>query len=144
MTPVRLRGERGAVLPLVAVVLMGLLAITALVIDGGLLFAERRDLQGLADGAARAGAMSLDIAGLRDQDAVRLEPDAARQAARDYLRAAGFDGHVSVAADTLRVTVELVQDRPTVMMGLLGIRSVRTEAHSVARPRAGIDGPEGT
>jgi hypothetical protein len=72
----------------------------------------------------------------------RLDADAARQAARDYLRIAGFDGHVSVSADTLRVTVDLVQDRPTVMMGLLGIRTVRTEAHAAARPRAGIEGPE--
>lgn len=139
----RARDERGVVAPLVAVVLLGLLAITALVIDGGVLFAARRDLQGLADSAARAGAMSLDVATLRDGDAVRLDADAARQAARDYLRTAGFDGRVTVSADTLRVTVDLIQDRPTVMMGLLGIRTVRTEAHAAARPRAGIEGPEG-
>ena len=137
------RDERGAVLPLVAVVMLGLLAITALVIDGGVMFAARRDLQGLADGAARAGAMSLDLTALRSGDAVRLDPDAARAAAVDYLRTSGFNGHSDVSVDTLRVTVDLMQDRPTVMMGLLGIRTVRTEAHSVARPRAGIEGPEG-
>lgn len=143
MTALPLRDERGAVAPLVAVVLIGLLGITALVIDGGVLFAARRDLQGLADGAARAGAMSLDVDTLRSNDAVKLDPDAARRAARDYLRAAGFDGEMTVNADTLRVTVDLVQERATVMMGLLGIREMRTEAHAVARPRAGIDGPEG-
>ena len=137
------RDERGAVLPLVAVVMLGLLAITALVIDGGVMFAARRDLQGLADGAARAGAMSLDLTALRSGDAVRLDPDAARAAAVDYLRTSGFTGHSDVSVDTLRVTVDLMQHRPTVMMGLLGIRTVRTEAHSVARPRAGIEGPEG-
>ena len=51
----RFRDERGVVAPLVAVMLIGLLGIAALVIDGGVLFAARRDLQGLADGAARAG-----------------------------------------------------------------------------------------
>lgn len=139
----RVRDERGAVAPLVAVVLIGLLGITALVIDGGVMFSARRNLQGLADSAARAGAMALDIGTLRSNDAVKLDPDAARQAARDYLRATGFDGQITITADTLRVIVDLAQDRPTVMMGLLGIREMRTEAHAVARPRAGIEGPEG-
>jgi uncharacterized membrane protein len=139
----RLRSERGVVAPLVAVVLLGLMAITALVIDGGVLFAARRDLQGLADGAARAGAMSVDVNNLRQNGHVRLDPSLADQAARGYLRAAGFDGAVTIQADTLGVAVDLVQERPTVMMGLLGIRSMRTEARSVARPRTGIAGPEG-
>jgi len=139
----RAREERGAVAPLIAVVLLGLLGVSALVIDGGVLFAARRDLQGLADSAARAGAMTLDVGTLRDGGTVRLDADAARQAARDYLRTAGFEGEVTVSADTLRVAVDLAQDKPTVMMGLLGIRTVRTEARAVARPRAGIEGPEG-
>lgn len=137
------RSERGAVLPLVAVVLLGLLALTALVVDGGVLFSSRRDLQGLADSAARAGAMALDVDALRSSDVVKLDPSQAEQAALDYLRTAGFGGSVAVRADTLAVTVDLAQDRPTVMMGLLGIRSMRTEAHAVARPRAGIERPEG-
>ena len=143
MKRVGVRSERGSVAPLVAVVLIGLLGITALVIDGGLMFSARRDIQGLADSAARAGAMALDVNTLRSDDAVRLDPDAARRAARDYLGAAGFDGRMTINADTLRVTVDLRQDRATVMMGLLGIRQMRTEAHAVARPRAGIEGPEG-
>lgn len=138
-----LRCERGSVAPLVAVVLIGLLGITALVIDGGIMFSARRDLQALADSAARAGAMALDVNTLRSDDEVRLEPGAARAAARDYLRTAGFNGRSTISADTLRVTVDLQQDRPTAMMGLLGIREMRTEARAVARPRAGIEGPEG-
>lgn len=139
----RVRGERGAVAPLVVVVMLGLLAITALVIDGGVLFAARRDLQGLADSAARAGAMALDVPVLRQAGDVRLDPQLAEQAARDYLRSTGFQGTVEVRADTSAITVNLAEDRPTVMMGLLGIRSMRTEAHAVARPRTGIETPEG-
>ncbi|MGH2728817.1 MAG: pilus assembly protein TadG-related protein [Actinomycetota bacterium] len=137
------RSERGAVLPLVSVMLIGLLALTALVVDGGVLFASRRDLQGLADSAARAGAMALDQNALRSRDVVALDPSQAKQAAMDYLRTAGFGGSVTVRADTLAVTVDLAQDRPTVMMSLLGIRNMKTEAHAVARPRAGIEQPEG-
>ena len=137
------RSEQGAVLPLVAVTLVGLLALTALVVDGGVLFSARRSLQGLADSAARAGAMAVDLNSLRTTDNVKLNPAQAEQAARAYLETAGFGGSMTVTADTLAVRVDLAEDRPTVMMGLLGIRSVTTEAHAVARPRAGIERAEG-
>lgn len=139
----RLRTERGAVAPLVVVVMLGLLAITALVVDGGVMFAARGDLQGLADSAARAGAMALDQGFLRQTGRVQLDPDLAQEAARDYLASAGFQGSADVRADTSAVTVDLAEDRSTVMMGLVGIRSLRTEAQAVARPRTGIETPEG-
>lgn len=139
----RFSTERGAVAPLVAVVMLGLLAITALVVDGGVMFAARRDLQGLADSAARAGAMAVDQPFLRQSGQVQLDPDHAEQAVRDYLASARFQGTVEVEADTSAVTVDLAEDRPTVMMGLVGVRSMRTEAHAVARPRTGIETPEG-
>jgi uncharacterized membrane protein len=137
------RNESGAVAPLVAVMLLGLLAIAALVVDGGVLFATRRDLQGLADGAARAGAMAVDVGTLRETEKVRLDPEEAKAAARSYLGAAGFGGTSSVSADILSVTVHLSDARSTVMMGLLGVDSVQVEARSVARPRTGIERPEG-
>ena len=139
----RLQRERGAVAPLVAVAMLGLLAITALVVDGGVMFAARRDLQGLADSSARAGAMAIDADQLRQTGTVRLDPDLAEDQARDYLRTAGFQGDVQVRADTSAVTVDLVKDRATVMMGLVGVRTMRTDAHAVARPRTGIETPEG-
>jgi uncharacterized membrane protein len=140
----RLRGDEGGVVaPLVTVIMLGLLAITALVIDGGVLFAGRRSLQALADGAARAGAMQLDLAALRGKDRVVLDPGDAEHAARRYLQAAGFEGEVTVNTDTLGVTVDLAESRATVLMGLVGVRTMRTEARAVARPRAGIERPEG-
>ena len=135
----QLRRESGAVVPLTAVMLLGLLAVAALVIDGGLLFAERRDLQGMADGAARAGAMAIDEELLRDDGAVRLDPSAARAAAALYLQAAGFEGDAQIDADMLGVTVDLEETRPTLMMGLLGVQNVGVTAHAVARPRVGIE-----
>src|SRR5919106_418235 len=93
------REESGAVAPLVALMLLGLLAMAALVVDGGVLFAARRDLQGLADGAARAGAMAVDVETLRETEEVRLEPEEAEAVASGYLQAAGFGGSSSVSAD---------------------------------------------
>jgi hypothetical protein len=142
MTSFRFREDTGAVVPLTAVMLLGLLAVAALVIDGGVLFAERRDLQGLADGAARAGAMAVDKELLRETGDVRLDPVAARTAAGRYLAAGGFQGEVRIDADTLSVTVDLEESRPTLMMGLLGVRAVSVAAHAVARPRVGIEEAE--
>ena len=130
-------------LPLVAVMLLALLAVVALVVDGGVLFAARRDLQGLADSAARAGAMTVDLDLLRARGEVQLDPGEAESAARQYLATTGFAGSAAVQADTSSVTVTLVQDRPTVMMSLVGIGKMRTQARAVARPRAGIQAPEG-
>ena len=131
--------ESGAVVPLTAMMLLGLVAVAALVVDGGVLFAERRDLQGLADGAARAGAMALDEELLRETGDVRLDPAAARTAAVRYLAAGGFQGEVQIDADTLSVTVDLEESRPTLMMGLLAVRAVSVAAHALARPRVGIE-----
>jgi len=114
-----------------------------LVVDGGVLFSARRDLQALADGAARAGAMAVDVQRLRETELVRLDPEEAEEAAQQYLDAAGFNGTSTIRADILSVTVHLSETRPTVMMGLLGVRSVRVEADAVARPRTGINRPEG-
>jgi hypothetical protein len=139
MAMMRLSKEPGAVVPLTAVMLLGLLAVAVLVIDGGVLFAERRDLQGLADGAARAGAMAVDEELLRETGDVRLDPVAARTAAGRYLAAGGFQGEVQIDADTLSVTVELEESRPTLMMGLLGVRAVGVTAQAIARPRVGIE-----
>ena len=138
-----MRPNSGAVAPLTAVMLIGLLAVAALVIDGGVLFAARRDLQGLADGAARAGAMAVDEGVLRETGGVRLDPEAARAAAGAYLTAAGFQGDVAIDADMFVVTVDLEETRPTLMMGLLGVPTVTVTAHAVARPRVGIEEPEG-
>jgi hypothetical protein len=138
-----LRMQHGAVLPLTAVMLVGLLAVAALVIDGGVLFAARRDLQRMADGAARAGAMAVDEELLREDSTVRLDPADARAAAARYLDAAGFAGDAQIDADMLSVTVDLHDSRPTLMMGLLGVPDVAVAAHAVARPRVGIEEAQG-
>jgi hypothetical protein len=58
LTPIR-QARRGIVVPFVALALLGLLGITALAIDGGMLIVDRRDVQTAADAAALAGAIDL-------------------------------------------------------------------------------------
>jgi Flp pilus assembly protein TadG len=63
------------------------LSIAGLAIDGGVLLASRRQLQSVADGAARAGATRLDLDRLRGSGGadVQLDPTLARDATWSYL-----------------------------------------------------------
>jgi len=75
--------EGGQILVLTVVVALGLLAVLGLVADGGLLVARHRELQNLADAAARAGAGQLDVAAFRASGGqlVQLDPAQASAAA---------------------------------------------------------------
>src|ERR1700687_4836155 len=63
------------------------ISIAGLAIDGGVLLASRRQLQSVADGAARAGATRLDLDRLRDSGGtdLRLDQGPGLQAATSYL-----------------------------------------------------------
>jgi uncharacterized membrane protein len=139
-----IRDDRGQVAPLVAVMLFGLVVLVGLVIDAGLLFASRRDLQGTADGAARAGAMALDESDLRRAGTAEIELDAGRARAEmeSYLASVGFSGtfQIEPSADSVEVILEL--RRRTLLMSLVGVEDVTVRASSSARPRYGIDAPE--
>ncbi|MGH2703694.1 MAG: pilus assembly protein TadG-related protein [Actinomycetota bacterium] len=133
-------GDSGQVAPLVLVCLLGLLALAGLVVDGGLLFSSRRSLQAMADGAARAGAMQLDEAGLRQSGGreVSLEPEAAQAAVGEYLRLARFSGEVESEVEPASVKVTLRQETRTLVLPLAGVGAIRTEATATARPRSGV------
>ena len=76
------------------VVALALLAILGLVADGGLVLARHRELQGVADAAARAGAAQLDEASYRASNGrtAILNPTQAQAAAGRYLRTVRFGG----------------------------------------------------
>jgi len=137
------RREDGQVLVLVAVFLMGLIAVAGLVADGGLLLAQRRDLQNAADSAAAAGAMRLDEAAYRASSGavVLLDRDAAYDTAIESL--VGEDGVQYVVDVTgTSVEVELARNAQTAFLRVLGIDGVAISAHAVAEPRSGIaEGP---
>jgi Flp pilus assembly protein TadG len=86
--PDRRASEDGQILVLTVVVALALLAILGLVADGGLILARHRELQGIADAAARAGAAQLDEASYRASNGrtATLNPAQAQAAAGRYLR----------------------------------------------------------
>jgi hypothetical protein len=136
------RDESGQVLPLVTVMMLGLLAMVGLVVDGGLLFAARRDLQATADAATRGGAAIMDEKVYRQSGGQRaeLDPEGAESAA---LRRLGGVEVVSIRASSDAVFIRIARSQPLLLLGLIGVGAVRVEAYSTARPRTGILAPGG-
>lgn len=134
--------ESGQVLPMVTVMALGLLAMVGLVIDAGVLFASRRDLQATADAAARAGATVIDEDAYRrsgGRSAV-LDPDAA--AAATISRVDGVDV-LELGASRSAVFIRIARRQELLLLGLIGVGPVQVEAYSTARPKTGILAPGG-
>lgn len=103
----------------VLLLIIGLITVVALLVavvtDVSSLYLHRRELIAAADGAALAGAQSVDEAaiyrdGLPRTGPVPLDPDAARQAVHHYLDEAGLGGvDVQIVATTTTVTVRLAE-----------------------------------
>ncbi|MCC7178312.1 MAG: Tad domain-containing protein [Acidobacteria bacterium] len=67
----RAGSERGAVLVQVAIALIGLTALSAFVIDYGVMWVSRRQAQNSADAGALSGAISMGFVDMEDQDLAR-------------------------------------------------------------------------
>lgn len=127
------------------------LSIAGLAIDGGVLLTARRQLQSVADGAARAGATRLDVAHMRDSGSaeVQLDPDLAVAAAHTYFddAMAGTradwqstpDMHVDVGAR--RVNVVVHASIKTAFLRIVHLDSARVEATAFADIQSGIRQP---
>jgi Flp pilus assembly protein TadG len=138
------RRERAQALVFLTVMLPLFLAVIGLALDGGHLFAERADLQAIADASARAGAVRLDTARMYREGtgAVFLSPDEAAAAARDYASYHGLAADaIDAAADDAVVTVQLHTDVPTVFVRVVHIESITIHASSTASARYGVDRP---
>jgi Flp pilus assembly protein TadG len=131
-----------------------LLGVGGLAIDGAVVFTARRELQSVADGAARAGATRVDLGSLRANDgsAMRLVqgsgPDSAATAANDYLRERarhdlqwqnGLDWNVAVDGPSVAVSVRAVV--PTAFMRIVSLNTVPLDATAAADVRHGIRAP---
>jgi Flp pilus assembly protein TadG len=134
------RSEVGQALVWVAVMLPLFLSVIGLSIDAGTLFDVRRELQNVADSAARAGAMQIDQTAYRASSGttVVLDPATARQAAAQYVsrRGAGFAATIEV--EPRSVVVQVSQSVPTSFLRLVGIGTMRITATAPATPRFGI------
>jgi Flp pilus assembly protein TadG len=135
----RLREDQdGRVTAFVVIIVTAILLFAGLVLDGGLALAAKVRALGEAQEAARAGAQEIDLAAYRADGTLRLAPQQASAAARNYLAAAGHTGTVSVAGNTVNVTVTVSQS--TQLLGLVGIGSITVTGAGQAQPQRGVFG----
>jgi hypothetical protein len=124
------------------------MSLVGLAIDGGLLLTSHRELQSVADGAARAGATRLDAARLRDSGGadVELDPGLATEAARTYIRLAlsGVtldwqsppDARIDIGVRRIRIDIHA--RLKTAFLRIVHIDSVSIETSSFADVQYGI------
>ena len=131
--------EDGQAMVLVAIFLLGLVAVAGLVADGGMVLAQRRDLQNVADAAAAAGAMQLDESVYRASGGadVSLDQSSAYSAAVGYLSAEG-GVTFTVTTSPTSVAVRVSRGASTAFLRVLGIESVTISASAAAEPRHGV------
>lgn len=135
----RLREDQdGRVTAFVVIIVTAILLFAGLVLDGGLALAAKVRALGEAQEAARAGAQEIDLVAYRANGTLRLAAQEASAAARDYLAAAGLTGSVSVAGNTVNVTVTVSQS--TQLLNLIGIGSITVTGTGQAQPQRGISG----
>jgi hypothetical protein len=135
----RLRADQdGRVTAFVVIMVTAILLFAGLVLDGGLALAAKVRALGEAQEAARAGAQEIDLAAYRADGTLRLAPQQASAAARNYLAATGHTGTVSVAGNTVNVTVTVNQS--TQLLNVIGLDSITVTATGQAQPQRGISG----
>lgn len=129
MSPRQVRDQRGQSVSVFAIVVLAALIITAgLVIDGGQKVTAASRAESVAAEAARAAgnaAASQRLAG-------RRKVSVAMSAARTYLAGQpGVSGEVRIRGGTVRVTTKAT--RPTIFLGVIGIREVTAPGSADAR-----------
>lgn len=133
-------GQSGQIIVWVAVMLPLFLSVIGLAIDGAIVFGQRRELQNVADSAARAGAMQVDEDTYRESSGTNLVLDlgAARQVAAEYLASQAPDLGATIGAEPRRVVVQVRREISTSFLRLVGIDTVEITAGSIAEVRHGI------
>lgn len=123
-------------------------SLAGLVIDGGVLLYSHRQLQSLADGAARAGATRLDQARLRDSGGADVELD--RSTAADTARTYVFDALAGsspvwqqspitmVDVGSRRVQVVVRATVSTAFLRVVHVDAVPVEVRAIADVQYGI------
>jgi Flp pilus assembly protein TadG len=148
------QAQPGQALLWLALLMPMLIGIAGLAIDGATVFTARRELQSVADGAARAGATQVDVGSLRaaDGSALRLAPGTgphtaigtataylASRSKSDIQWPNGLSWRVDVNGPDVSVLVQATV--PTAFLRILHIESVPIDAASSADLRHGIGAP---
>lgn len=132
--------DEGRVTAFVVVLTVAILGLAGLTLDGGLALAAKVKAHDQAEAAARAGAQALDLTAYRATHTLRLLPGDAVTDAQRYLATVNATGSVSVADNTVTVTVTATQR--TQLLGLIGITSLSVHSQASASPERGVLAPE--
>ena len=118
------KGESGQALVIIAVLLVGLIAIIALVIDGGNIYLQRRRMQNAADSGALAGVRALAL----DQGYA-----AAYAAATEYCAQRNGADRCAVSVAGVSLIVRACEDTPMTFARVLYLNQVEVCAQAAAR-----------
>ncbi|MEE8392578.1 MAG: pilus assembly protein TadG-related protein [Anaerolineae bacterium] len=132
------QNQRGQVLVWVVILLPLLIALTGLVFDGGLLWAQYRRARWAADGAAVAAASDIDRALYRDLGQVKLTEQALYTA---MYYASENDPDLRISTIYVLDNVIYVQGRVDVepiFLGLFGVDGLTLDVRGRERPAWGI------
>ena len=128
-------GDRGQATLIVLVFMLVVIALVGVVSDGGQALAQRRELQGLADGAARAGAAALNQDALVTTATPQIDPHQAQAAVAQFLSAAGYSGSApQVSVTAAQISVVLTQSYHLAFDQFIGISTVTLHASSSSAP----------
>jgi len=132
--------EDGTVTVFVVSLTTALLLVAGLVYDGGRMISAQRDADAVAAAAARAGAQSLDEAGVRQSADAPINAYKADLRVQQYLTTTDFTGSVTVYGDTVTVEVQRTQELP--ILSLAGLHASEVAGSASARAvRAVMDQP---
>jgi Flp pilus assembly protein TadG len=130
------RRTRAQVIVWVAVMMpVFFLPIIGLTIEAGVMFDARRNLQNVADGAARVGAMEITVA---DSGAVHIAPGAAHDAVEAYLDRVHFSGDQDIDTRNDRVLVRLERQQRTLFLRLVHVNDWTIHATGRAVACSGV------
>jgi Flp pilus assembly protein TadG len=130
-----IRGDRGSATAFGLFLIVVVLVLAAAIIEGGNAMSARGHATDVAQQAARAGANKVDLAALRDDGVVRIDPAAAEAAALAFLAQVGETG--TATATPAQVSVTVTVTRPGILVPILGINTLTVHSTATAAPIAG-------
>ncbi len=130
----RLECEQGSVLITGLLLSIALIMVIGFAVDVGHAFLVKRQLASIADDAALSGSQAINVQALHEGH-LQLSPGQADSEAQHTIAAnPSVTGQVN--ATTGSVTVTVTRHVPTILLGIVGLRSLTIDAHATAAPRA--------
>jgi Flp pilus assembly protein TadG len=130
----RLECERGSVLITGLLLSIALIMVIGFAVDIGHAFLVKRQLASIADDAALSGSQAINVQALHEGH-LQLNPGQAQSEAQHTIAAnPSVTGQVN--ENTGSVTVTVTRRVPTILLGIVGLRTLTIDAHATAAPRA--------